>query len=189
MLIYQRVILPCKNPLLFISPWTNSWTNDGNAEVLDLFGQKHCRWPVKQYEDCHFWRTSSLKETGGTWCLQIFNRKRWETPHHSLPFCFPYQTAVSQILDIPRTHGQLGSGAVVPTVRPGADGTASSQSALFKNHGWKPKEFNSEKADSALWINQFRKVTNNCWWHVINSMSLEFLSFPGKTSSNATTHI
>ena len=56
-----------------------------------------------------------------------------------VPVC-PYQKKKgSQILDIPHTHGPLGSGAVVPTVRPGADGTASSQLALFNNRGWKPR--------------------------------------------------
>ena len=154
----------------------------------------------------HFWRgcnickkieaTRQPERTGAKLMPSEFHQEKIgnSTPERFFP-CFswvvpvcPYQKKKgSQILDIPHTHGPLGSGAVVPTVRPGADGTASSQLALFNNQGWKPRRNLTAKNSPCVVdkpIQESKKKLVTCNQHN-DSWILVFF----QTKNQATQHI
>ena len=143
---------------------------------------KICRWrlvssPWKQCEDCHHPIFGAATKFGSqaAWKKQEepdaykFSTGKHGKPHTST--AFP-RFSLSKGAVVPK-FWLLGSVAVVPTARPGADVETE-------------KEIESRKTVSAVFRNQFRKVINNRWWNVINIMSAEFLHLPQK---NPATHI
>ena len=152
------------------------WTNDGPAEVSDQWGRSVAGgW----FPASHFYGTATKFGS------QAARNRRNLMPTHfqqenmgiptpaRLSLGFPYQQGLWSPNFGHTTNALLGSVAVVPTARPGADVETE-------------KELQSRKTVSAVFRNQFRKVINNRWWNVIKIMSAEFLRLPQK---NPATHI